>query len=66
MYWCCFVTDLIKETLTNSFLLSSVYGKEARGISQIEDKIPEDMSGLTKAMCFYSDHAQNQIKVVMD
>lgn len=47
-------------------LLSSVYGKEVRGISQIEDKIPEDMSGLTKAMCFYSDHAQNQIKVVMD
>lgn len=65
MYWCCFVTALIKETFSNALLLSSVYGKEARGVSPTGDKKPKGMFGLTKATCFYSDLAQKQVKSVM-
>lgn len=61
----CFVTALINGTFTNALLLSSVYGKEAQGISLIGDKKLKDTSGLTKATCFYSDHAQKEVKSVM-
>lgn len=42
-------------------LLSSACGKEHQCISQIEDKTPADMSGVTKTMCFYSYRAQNWV-----
>lgn len=63
MYWWCFVTALINKTFTNALLLSSVYGKEAQGISLVGDKKPKHISGLTEAMCFYSGHAPKKDQV---
>lgn len=67
MYWCCFVTSLIKETFLNASILNNVYGKEAWANFPRGDKRQKDMAVSWPKECIStvygqdltSDHIQN-------